>query len=59
MDYHAVNESIKMVFKMLWWLITNFPGIIVPCIIAGILASIFHLNKNTRGLIENILGLFF
>ncbi len=50
---------IKIMLEVLWWIITNFPGVIVPFTIACIIAGVFHLSKNQRNLIESILELFF
>lgn len=59
MDFQSTKETIKLIFQVIWWIVTNFPGVIVPCVIASILAAIFHWKNDIRDLVESILGFFF
>lgn len=59
MDFKVATETINIIFQFAWWLITTFPGIIIPSIIAGVLATVFHWKRNTQDLAESILELFF
>lgn len=52
-------NAFKTLFAVIWEIIKWNPGIIVPTLIVAFIGIFVRISKNNRGLLEDLLGLFF